>query len=176
MAHATKISLEQAKPNKLFYIVPNAIVYRPSDRRCLLLKRSQTEKVFPGKWATTGGKLEHADFDMTKPDRILAGDMVNFVNPIGKLLQREIREEADIKVAEAMIYTGKNILAVRPEGIPLLFMLFVATYKSGVVKPEPGAFTDFAWVNAREAKQYDCVEGVPEEIKQAIALFKKPRT
>ncbi len=170
MSHATKISIEEAKQNKLFYVVPNAVVYRKSDQKCLLLKRSEREKVFPGKWAITGGKLEWDDFDMNQPDRILPGDVVNFVNPLGKLLAREIREEAGIEVEEELIYTGKNILMVRPDGIPVLFMVFAAVYKSGQVKPEAGAFTGFAWVDAEEVKKYDCIQGIDEEIAQVIAL------
>ncbi len=108
MSHATKISIEKAKPNKLFYVVPNAVVYRESDGKCLILKRSETEKVFPGFWAIPGGKLEHDDFDMAKPDRILSGDVVNFINPLGKLLQREIREEAGIEVDENVVYRQKH--------------------------------------------------------------------
>ncbi len=34
---AEKISLHNAKQNKLFYFVANAVVYRESDGRCLVL-------------------------------------------------------------------------------------------------------------------------------------------
>lgn len=70
-----------------------------------------------------------------------------------------------------MHYTGKNILAVRPDEIPILFMLFVATYQSGEVKFEEGAFTNSAWVNAEEVKNYDCIDGVHDEVAQAINLM-----
>ena len=55
---ADKISLENAKDDKLFYFVANVVVFRESDGRCLILKRSENEKVHPGKFATQGGKLE----------------------------------------------------------------------------------------------------------------------
>jgi 8-oxo-dGTP pyrophosphatase MutT (NUDIX family) len=55
---ASKISLENAKENKLFYVVSNVVIYRDSDQRCLILKRSENEKVHPGKYCTPGGKLE----------------------------------------------------------------------------------------------------------------------
>lgn len=173
MGQATKISIENAKSNKLFYVVPNAVVYRPSDGRCLLLKRGDDEKVFPGLWATQGGKMDQNDYDMAKPDRVLAGDVVNFVNPVGKLLAREIKEEANIEVDEDVVYTGKNILAVRPDEIPVLFMLFAAVYKSGEVKFEAGAFTDSVWVNAEEVKSYDCIEGIHDEVAEVIKLNAK---
>lgn len=47
---ATKISLDNAKSNNLFYFVANVLIYRESDRRCLILKRSEEEKVHPGKY------------------------------------------------------------------------------------------------------------------------------
>jgi len=47
---AKKISLENAKKDKLFYFVANVIVFRETDGRCLLLKRDLREKVHPGKW------------------------------------------------------------------------------------------------------------------------------
>ncbi|HRZ29879.1 MAG TPA: hypothetical protein P5052_04025 [Candidatus Paceibacterota bacterium] len=55
---ALKISLDNAKQNKLFYFVANVIIYRDSDKRCLILKRSSTEKVHPDKYCVPGGKLE----------------------------------------------------------------------------------------------------------------------
>jgi len=55
---AEKISLDNAKQNKLFYIVANVVIYRESDQRCLILKRSETEKVHPSKYCVPGGKLE----------------------------------------------------------------------------------------------------------------------
>ncbi len=170
---AKKISLDKAKPEKLFYFVANAVVYRPSDSRCLILKRSDQEKVFPGKWAVPGGKLEWADFDINKPDRTLSDEVVNFVNPIEKLLIREVREEAGIEVEDQLDYSGKSVLIVRPDEIPVVFVVFVATYKSGEVKLEEGAFTDSAWVNAEEVKAYDCIEGIDQEIAGAIDRLSK---
>jgi len=55
---ALKISLDNAKKDKLFYFVANVIIYRDSDKKCLILKRSETEKVHPNKYCVPGGKLE----------------------------------------------------------------------------------------------------------------------
>jgi len=55
---ATKISIDNAKKDKLFYFVANVIIYRSSDKKCLILKRSETEKVHPSKYCVPGGKLE----------------------------------------------------------------------------------------------------------------------
>ena len=65
---ASKISIENAKKDKLFYFVANVVVYRESDGRCLILKRSEREKVHPGKYAIPGGKLEWEDYGYRTSD------------------------------------------------------------------------------------------------------------
>ncbi len=74
---AKKISLENAKQDKLFYFVANVIIYRNSDKRCLILKRDMREKVHPGKYAVPGGKLEWKDLDINNPTRE-NGDVLDF--------------------------------------------------------------------------------------------------
>ena len=93
---AAKISLDRAKKNKLFYFVANVIIYRESDKRCLILKRDEREKVHPGKYAVPGGKLEWEDLDIAKPTRI-NGDVLDFENAVEDLLARETLEEAGWK-------------------------------------------------------------------------------
>jgi len=46
-----KISLAKAKKNKLFYFVVTGVIFRASDTRCLILKRSQKEVAHPGLWS-----------------------------------------------------------------------------------------------------------------------------
>jgi D-alanine-D-alanine ligase-like ATP-grasp enzyme len=48
---------------------------------------------------------------------------------------------------------------------------FGAKYKSGEVVPEKGAFTEFAWVNVSEVKEYDCIQGVDKEVEETIKQF-----
>lgn len=90
---AEKISLDNAKQDKLFYVMANVVVYRAADQRCLILKRDPREKVHPGKYAVPGGKLEWHDLDIQKPTR-MNGDVLDFENAIEDLLQREVLEEA----------------------------------------------------------------------------------
>jgi len=59
---AEKISINNAKINQLFYFVANVVIYRESDGRCLILKRSDDEKVHPGKYCVPGGKLDWSGF------------------------------------------------------------------------------------------------------------------
>ena len=64
---------------------------------------------------------------------------------------------------------------VRPDEIPVILVKFSAKYKSGEVVLEKDSFTDHAWVNEEEIKNYDCILGIQEEVEIAISLFKKIR-
>ena len=171
---AEKISLEKAKQNKLFYVVANVVIWRADDQRCLILKRNTNEKVHPGKYGVPGGKLEWQDLDLEHPTR-MNGDVLDFENTIEKLLQREIKEEAALEVQDTLVYLN-SVAFVRPDGIPVVLMKFGAQYKTGDIDLSEGAFTEYAWVNAEEIKDYDCIEGLAQEVAETIAWFKKHKT
>ena len=166
---ANKISLQNAKEDKLFYFVANVVVYRGSDSRCLILKRSEKEEVHPGKYCVPGGKLEWGELDITKPTR-LNGDIFDFEDAVENLLAREVQEEAGIEIERNLKYIN-SVSFVRPDGIPVVLVKFAAKYKSGEVKLESHAFGGHAWVNDEEVKNYDCIKGIPEEIAQTIRLL-----
>ncbi len=166
---ADKISLENAKEEKLFYFVANVVVFRESDGRCLILKRSENEKVHPGKFATPGGKLEWKDLPLNNPTR-MNGEVIDFENAVEDLLKREVMEEAGIEIESNIKYIN-SVAFIRPDGIPVVLVKFAAKYKSGEIKLEQGAFTDFAWVNELEVWDYDCIEGIAEEIEKATRMF-----
>ena len=168
---AEKISLEAAKEDKLFYFVANVLVYRKHDGRCLILKRDMREKVHPGRWATPGGKMEWADFDLKNPTR-MNGDVIDYLNSVENLLKRETREEAGIELEDDFRYINSNTF-IRPDGIPVVLIKLAAPYKSGEVVLEEGSFTDSAWVNAEEIKDYECIDGIEWEVEQAIKQFSK---
>jgi 8-oxo-dGTP pyrophosphatase MutT (NUDIX family) len=166
---ASKISIDNAKKDKLFYFVANVVVYRDSDKRCLILKRDEREKVHPGRYAVPGGKLEWNDLDISKPTR-LNGDVIDFENAVEDLLRREVKEEAGIEIEEMLHYIN-SVAFIRPDETPVILVKFAARYKSGEVNPEKGAFTDFAWVNAEEVQQYSCIDGIAKEVESAIQVF-----
>lgn len=167
---AREISLKEAKQNKLFYFVANVVIYRAKDKRCLILQRDKREKVHPGKYAVPGGKLEWEELDLKKPTR-MNGDVFDFEDAVEKLLAREAGEEAGVKIGRELYYIN-SVAFVRPDGIPVVLVKFAAKYKGGKVAPEKGGFTDFVWVNAKEVLKYDCIRGIPEEVKKTIKMFK----
>lgn len=165
------ISINNAKKEKLFYFVANVVIYREKDKRCLILKRDEREKVHPGKYAVPGGKLEWKDLDISHPTR-MNGDVIDFENAIGDLLKREVKEEAGISIYSDLKYIN-NVVFIRPDETPVVLVKFAAKYKSGKVVPEKGGFTDFAWVNASEVQKYKCIKGIKEEVTMTIGMFSK---
>jgi NADH pyrophosphatase NudC (nudix superfamily) len=97
------------------------------------------------------------------------GDVPNFEDAVEKLLVREVREEAGIEVKGPLHYIN-SVVFIRPDNIPVVLIKFAVRYKSGEIALED-AFTDYAWVNAEEVKQYDCVEGITEEVVRTIVMF-----
>jgi 8-oxo-dGTP pyrophosphatase MutT (NUDIX family) len=166
---AERINLDRAKKDKLFYVVANVVVWRPSDGRCLLLRRSASEKVHPGKWCVPGGKLEWADLDVKHPTR-LNGDVLDFEDAVERLLVRETREEAGIEIDPHLTYIN-SVAYVRADGVPALLVKFAARYLNSEVRTEQGGFDGHAWVNAEEVKKLDCISGVPGEIAKTIGIF-----
>ncbi len=168
---AEKISLDAAKSDKLFYFVANVVVYREGDGRCLILKRDEREKVHPGKYAVPGGKLEWKDLDLSAPTR-MNGDVIDFENAVEDLLSREAKEEAGVDIDTSVLHYINSVAFVRPDGIPVILVKYAARLRGGDVVLEEGGFTDFAWVNGEEVASYDCIQGVKEEVKKTIELFK----
>jgi 8-oxo-dGTP pyrophosphatase MutT (NUDIX family) len=168
---AESISLERAKNDKLFYFVANVVVYRESDGRCLLLKRSETEKVHPGKFAVPGGKLEWADLDPANPTRV-NGDVLDYENALEELLKRETREEAGIEIKGPFAYIN-SVAYIRPDGIPVILVKLAAHYAGGEVKLEQESFSGHVWADAKEATDLACIAGIPNEIKSAIDILSK---
>lgn len=162
-----QISTTEAKQDKLFYVVANVIIIDRSRGVCLLLKRGDNEKVLPGKWGHAGGKLEHDD--VKKLILASGGEPIEGVdNILGKLAQREAKEECGLDVREESEVI-KNKVFVRPDGIPVFMATVVSEYSGGEVIIEEGAIADYAWVALDELANYDCIKGVPEEVRLALA-------
>ena len=170
---ASRIHLHNAQEDKLFYFVANVIIWRPSDGRCLLLKRSETEKVHPGKWCVPGGKLAWSQLDLANPTR-MNGEVFDFEDAVERLLAREVKEEAGVEIEKTLTYIN-SVAFVRPDGVPSILVKFAARYKSGEVHLEQGAFTDYVWANKEEIVRYSCIRGIFEEVKTAIDFF-QPKT
>lgn len=170
---AKKISLKNAKENKLFYFVANVVIYRESDRRCLILRRNAREVVHAGKFGVPGGKLEWEDFDLMHPSK-MNGDVMDFDNAIEALLKRETKEECGLDIEDQLHFINSAAF-VRPDGIPVVLARFAGKFKSGEIDLSEGAFTEYAWVNTEEVKNYDYILGIPQEVSKTIEIFSETK-
>lgn len=161
------ISLNKAKPEKLFYFVATGTVYR--DGKCLLLRRSSREVAHAGLWGPVGGKLEHKDLRETPPTR-LNSIVTDWEHMIEDLLQREAKEESGLDVYDFRYLD--SVVFVRPDAVPVVCPKFACRAQRGDVKI-PSEFDAYAWVDATEADQYHCILGVPEEVRKTIEVFGK---
>jgi len=168
MTPANKMSIDNAKQNKLFYFVANVVIYRDSDKKCLILKRSERETAHPGKYCVPGGKLEWSDLDMKHPTR-MNGDIFDYEDAVEKLLIREVKEEAGIDIEEDFQYIN-SVAFIRPDETPVVLIKLAAKYRGGDIVLED-SFSDYAWVNEEEVKQYDCIKGISEEIEKTVQIF-----
>lgn len=91
-----------------------------------------------------------------------------------KSLKREIKEEVGLEIEESEILV--DLTFIRPDGIPVICFSCFAPYINGEVRidQDPDKDTiDFAWVNLEEAKNYDLIGGVWDEIRQVDEILKK---
>ena len=167
-----EISTSEAKQDKLFYVVANIVIVNVAESNCLLLKRSETEKVLGGKWAFPGGKLEHKDvaqlLEATENEPIQGID-----NILGKLAMREGMEECGLEVSAEDAKVIKNKVFVRPDGVPVFMTTLATTYEGGEVVLEDEAFSQYVWSTTAQLGDYDCIPGIQDEARTAIDLFCK---
>lgn len=98
------------------------------------------------------------------------GNVIDFENAVEELLKREVREEAGIEICGDLKYVN-SVVFVRPDETPVVLLKFAVKYAGGEVKLEKGSFTDYKWINAKEARKLDCVKGIPEEVEKAALFF-----
>lgn len=163
------ISVDQAKKDKLFYVVANMAIVDVANAKVLILQRSETEKVHPGKWALPGGKLEHNDVASLLAENSNAPiDGVD--NILGHLAKREAMEECGLSVDVESAKVMSDKVFVRPDNVPVFMTVLSAAYVGGEVKLEEGSFSDYAWVSLDDVATYDLIDGLAHDIEQAIAL------
>jgi 8-oxo-dGTP pyrophosphatase MutT (NUDIX family) len=161
-----KISISGAKQDKLQYVVANFAIVNPKDKTVLLLQRSKSEKVHPGKWGFTGGKLEHSNIaDMIEEEGVESLKGVS--NVLGKLAKREAAEEAGLQVSSQGAQIIVDKVFIRPDGIPVFMVTLAAKYEGGEVKLEEGVI-DHVWVKEQDLDKYDCIPGIQDEARQAL--------
>ena len=152
----------QIQDKELHRVASTAIIR--NDGKYLILKRALNKKVFPGKWTAPGGGLTVDDYINTPKT---TNDCWYYA--LEKNLRREVKEETDLEI-DAVNYLC-DLTFIRPDGIPVIVLSYWANYKSGEVKLNDES-VDYAWVSAKEAENYDLIEGILDEIKLADKIVK----
>ena len=141
--------------NKAHYVVVTGILVK--DGMYLIAKRAEWEKAFPGKWTVPGGKLEVLDYALRQKDT-----KDHWYNVFENLLKREVKEEVNLEIKNMGYVT--SMVYVRDDNIPCIIVSLYAEPVGQDIKL-CSALTEFAWVYLEEAKKYDLVEGLYEELE-----------
>jgi ADP-ribose pyrophosphatase YjhB (NUDIX family) len=147
---------------KAHYVVLTAIIIK--DGKYLIAKRSGNELVSPCKWTVPGGKLETADYVNRKKDTSM-----HWYNVFESLVEREVREETSLEIKNLRYLTSLSF--IRPDGMPTVVASFFADYAGGSVILSD-ELTDHAWVTLEEAREYDLIEGIHEELEMLDKLLR----
>jgi 8-oxo-dGTP pyrophosphatase MutT (NUDIX family) len=148
---------------KVHYVSITGIVRK--DGKYLICKRSPNEKAFPNKWCVPGGKIEHSDFVNTQKD---TAD--HWLDIFEKVLRKEIREETNLEIKD--IGYCSSLVFIRPNGYSTIIVSLFADYSNGDVKLANDELTEYAWVTLDEAKEYDLIENIYEQLVRVDGLYK----
>jgi NADH pyrophosphatase NudC (nudix superfamily) len=116
-----------------------------------------------------GGKLEVSDYINFKKDTEFY-----WYNVLEKVLKREVKEEVGIEINNIEYVT--SLATVHKDGNPSLVISCLADYISGDIKLQEGETDEFAWVNLGEAKNYNLLDGIYDELVMAENMRKGQKT
>lgn len=158
--------MEKELDPRLHFVVATAIIVR--DGKFLIAQRAPHEKAFPNKWTVPGGKLIRHEYEQLPKD----ADYGQWYNVIDWVLKKEVKEEVDLEIEKPRYLC--DLVFIRPDGYPVVTLSYWAQYKSGEVNLCKDLI-DHAWVTLEEAKNYDLIDGIWEELEmvEKIANSKK---
>lgn len=160
----------EIKDKELHRVTSTAIIHKdglPAGEagKYLLIQRSLSKKAFPGKWTVPGGGLEVDDYINLPPSG--AGQ---WYRAIETSLRREVKEETGLEVDKLNYLV--DIAFIRPDGVPVVVLSYWAEYKSGEVKLDEDNI-NYVWATLEEAKNYDLIAGIWEEIEMVDRAMKQ---
>lgn len=141
--------------NKLHYVTATAILVH--NGKFLIAKRADWEKAFPGKWTVPGGKLEVLDYVLREKD---TSD--HWYNILEDLIKKEVMEEVGLGIKNLNYVT--SLVYIRDDGVPCLIISLYGDPVGDKIKL-CNALIEYAWVTLEEAKEYDLIEGIYQELE-----------
>ena len=148
--------------DKKHFVVATGIVIK--DGKYLIAKRAEWEKAFPSKWTVPGGKLEPSDYASREKD---ASQL--WYNILEDLVKREVKEEVNLEMSSLNYLTSMTY--IRPDGFPCIIISMYGDYEKGEVKL-CHALTEYAWVSLAEAKDYELIDGIYDELVLLDSILK----
>lgn len=147
----------------LYEVVITAIVV--NEGKFLIMKRAATKKRFPNRWTVPGGHLELTDFTNSPKE---TADY--WYNVLEKALRREVKEECGVEIQNIEYVT--SLATVHSDGSPSLVISCMADYKSGEITLQTEETDEYAWASLEEAKEYDLIDGIYDELLMADKKLK----
>jgi len=141
--------------NQVHYLTATAILVK--EGKYLIAKRAKWEKAFPGKWTVPGGKLKVLDYVLKKKDT-----SEHWYNVLEDLVKREVMEEVGLEMINIGYVT--SLVYMRDDKIPSLIISLYGEPENGKVHLSK-ELTEYKWVTLEEAKGYDLIEGIYEELE-----------
>ena len=127
------------------------------DGKYLITRRSPNKKRFPGMWTVPGGKMETNDYLQLPKDT-----EHYWYNVLERTLRREVKEEVGIDIDRIEYVT--SLATVHADGSPSLVISCMADYAGGDVRLDPKESDNHAWVSLEEAKSYQLIDGIYDEL------------
>lgn len=111
-------------------------------------------------WTLPGGKMETSDYLKLPKDT-----EHYWYNVLERTLRREVKEEVGIDIDNIDYVT--SLATVHQDGSPSLVISCMADYVRGDVKLKKDESDQYAWVNLKEAKKYQLLDGIYDELAMA---------
>lgn len=148
------------EPQLLHEVVITAIIMK--DGKYLITRRSPLKKRFGGRWTVPGGKLETADYINLPKDT-----KEYWYNVLEQVLRREVKEEVGLEIKNIEYVT--SLATIHADGAPSLVISCSADWESGDVELQESETDKYEWVSLEEAKKYDLIDGIYDELCMADA-------
>jgi 8-oxo-dGTP pyrophosphatase MutT (NUDIX family) len=157
------------KPDTKTHQIDVTAIIRNQEGKYLICKRSHKEKAFPNKWCVPGGKIKTTDFSHLPKDT-----EDHWANVIENTLRKEVREETALEIKN--IDYVSNLAFTHPNGHSTIIISMHADLDSGEIGLNQDELTDHAWVTLHEAREFDLIENIYEQIKQVDKKFNKTQS
>ncbi|MBI1960666.1 MAG: NUDIX domain-containing protein [Candidatus Liptonbacteria bacterium] len=145
--------------SNLYEIAITAIIVK--DGKYLLTRRSPNKKKWPGMWTVPGGKLEPSDYADLPKNTVNA-----WYNVLEKTVRREVREEVGLEI-ENIDYLTSIIAEYPGASHNSLIISLLADHRGGEVVLQKEEADQYAWVSVAEAKEYQLIDGIYDELVMA---------